>query len=216
MGAVQSLGDDATRERLDFAIIQLLRLIKGVVLEYHQKDAPQINVNVMIAYPRNQLPNELRRKVRFTYGDHSQYSHYLAIRAYADEEGKEDFVLPIENVADSKTSVHRSLPGAPLAFLKKDFEIIDDTQKIQYGKSLPVDLKKEVTDYFKTKSFKSFGCVTITGRNATQLGILVIESDNKYVFGKTDKAKSELNLLLKPFALLMGNLIVADQKLRSL
>jgi hypothetical protein len=168
----------------------------------------------MIAYDREKLPPALNNKIKFTYGDGSRYTHYLAITAYAEEDGKEDFVLPIEDVTELSTAIHRSLPGAPLAFLRKNLEVVDDTRTIDYAKGLPQNLRKELVEYFRTKKFKSFGCVTITGPGAAQLGILVIESDKKYVFGKSAKSRSELNQLLQPFALSMASLILARQTLR--
>jgi hypothetical protein len=207
MAGVDALSDTLSREVVQHLILQILRNIKGIVVSYHRESAPKINVNIMVAYAGDELPHELKTKVKFSYGEDCHYSNYLAIVAYADPDGQEDFVLPVENIVDKTKAQRCSLPGAPLAFLKNDCEIVDDTAKIEYSKSLPTSLKNELVTYFKRKSFKSFGCVPIMGRNATQLGVLVVESDKTYVFGKDDESKSEMNKFLQPFALLLGRLI---------
>jgi len=218
MAAVHSLGNSPSRKDLETTMIQLLKIIKGIALEYHHEEKPDpdsINVNVMVAYERAKLPPDLFNKVRFLHGNSTRYTHYLAITAYAEEDGKEDFVLPVEDPSELASVIQRSLPGAPLAFLRKSMEVIDATREIEYAKGIPPNLKKELTAYFRTKKFRSFGCVTITGPGAVQLGILVIESDKKYVFGKSARSKTELNQLLQPFALSMASLILARDMLRS-
>jgi len=138
----------------------------------------------------------------------------LASDAYAEQEEREAFVLPVEpRAADGAAA--RVLPGAPQAFLHDKPVIIDDTAKTPFGARVEKDVRKKISAYFATKGFKSFASLNIIGkdgdRDGETIGILNVESSGRSLLGKSTGEKSHMAALLRPYCVILG-LIIAEIK----
>jgi len=101
--------------------IQILKCIRAVVVEGYQKqNGLFINANYMVAHHKDSLPAnfELEKRLRFAQKGKDEYEYFLALEGYADDDGKEQFVLPVESKNTDGWEA-RLLPGAPQAFSKK-------------------------------------------------------------------------------------------------
>jgi|GEM_PF-3375892 len=184
--------------------VQILRYMCAVVSERSGLQDVEVNANYMLAYPKSQLPVERLSQLRFSFGNPGRYPIYLALEEYAEDKGRESFVLPVEPKNGDGATM--SLPGGPLAFLKNDTVVEDDTQKIRFAKKVPPNVVREMREYFESKNFRSFGSLNIVGQGK-QLGIVNIESNLTHVLGRTREEKKQIMALLHPFCLLLGEVI---------
>ena len=192
--------------------VNILQSICAVVIEYYGLvDDLEVNANYMVAYDRSAL-TEVEPRLKCAHGDLKRYAYFLALEQYATPTDTADFVLPVEDRSDSK-SRKRSLPGAPFAFLTNETVIIDDVEKIKYGGLLPDNIIEEERSLLEGKKFKSFGCLNIA-RGGRQLGVVNVESNHPYVFGRKQDEKREITSLLHPFCLLLGRVIYARERAR--
>jgi len=186
---------------------QILRSIKAVVIAYQEKGTNvKVNVNYMVAIPRNALESSEWSKVRFSFGDAKRYSHFLALRAYAEDTEVEDFLLPVEDRNDLQNA-KLTLPGAPKAFVTCQNQFIGDTTKIEYPRGLPKDIIAGMKTYFEGKGFKSFVSLNIFQGGGKRLGVLNVDSNKPEVFGTSENQRDEIMLLLSPFCLLLGQIL---------
>jgi hypothetical protein len=183
--------------------VQILNYICAVVVEHGKLPGAEVNANYMLAYHRSVFTEDLRSRLRFAFGNTDRYEFYLALEEYAEDRGRENFVLPVEPKNGDGTM---ALPGAPLAFLKNDTVVEDDVQKIKFAKRVPQSTAAEMREYFVAKSFRSFGSLNIVGRGK-QLGIVNVESNLSHVFGRTQDEKKRVTALLHPFCLLLGEVV---------
>lgn len=201
----RSRPDAATKA---FVTKQILQSITAVVVEYYgEVPGLRVNSNYMVAYPKTAPPRDLESRLRYSWGDQSRYDYFLSLEEYAVDVGREDFVLPIESKGKANY-MDRALPGAPLAFVSNMAVVVDDTASIEYAKGIDSGVVSEIKNYFEGKraDFKSFACLNIVG-GGKQLGIVHIESNNEFVFGKSAEKQEEILSLLQPFCLLLGNII---------
>ena len=204
MAAVYVVSEDLTSKRE--VIVQVLRSIQGAVREHNAHvDGLEVNCNYMRAYPKTALP-ELKGRLKFTFGSLDRYPWFLALEEYADDKGREDFVLPVEERREHKSD-RKSLPGAPLAFLLNETIVIDDLDHFKYPRNLPKTVVEELRAYFEGKSFKSFGSLNIRV-SGKRLGIVNVEANKPFVFGRTEEEKTEITALLHPFCQLLGQMIL--------
>jgi hypothetical protein len=197
--------DRATRT---FVAKQILQSIAAVVFEYYgEVPGLRVNCNYMIAYHKSSPPKDLSSRLRYSWGDHSRYDYFLSLEDYAFDFGREDFVLPVEGKG-TPGYLDRVLPGAPLAFVRNMPVIVDDTKTLEYAKDTDPGVVEESKKYFegKREDFKSFACLNILG-GGKQLGIVHIESNTEFIFGKSKNKTEEILSLLQPFCLLLGNVI---------
>jgi hypothetical protein len=201
----RSQPDPTTRA---FVIKQILQSITAVVVEYYgEVPGLRVNSNYMVAYPKTSAPQDLDSRLRYSWGDRSRYDYFLSLEEYAFDVGREDFVLPVESKGKANY-MDRVLPGAPLAFVRNMAVVVDDTRSIEYPRGIDSGVVSEIKNYFEVKwaDFKSFACLNIAG-GGKQLGIVHIESNREFVFGKSAEKQEEILSLLQPFCLLLGNII---------
>ncbi len=193
----------------------ILVSICAVVIEYYGRvNDLEVNANYMVAHDRSALPR-LESRLKCAFGDRSRYEYFLALELYANDTDTADFVLPVEDKRDrDNKNRKRCLPGAPFAFWTNQTIIVDDVAKIKYGSLIPDSIIKEEESLLEGKRFKSFGCLNII-RRGKQLGIVNVESNKPYVFGKTQNTKSEITALLHPFCLLLGRVIGAEKRVEN-
>jgi len=193
VAAVEGFHKDPSPANKKLLITQVLSSAITTVKAYRQIKDDILNANCMVLYTKESLPPEYRPKVRFYGGDLERFRYFLAIEHWQDWEGSVDFVFPVEDLNDPQ-SVEKSLPGAPLALLLKNFQVVDDTHNADFPPRLRADVKAEVDAYFKGAEFQSFGCVPVPG----QLGVVVIQSKEKNVFGSSKKEKQQTADVLRP------------------
>ena len=186
---------------------QILRSIKAVVIAYQEKGTNvKVNANYMVAIPRDELNPSEWSKVRFSFGDAKRYSHFLALRAYAEDTEVEDFLLPVEDRNDLQNA-KLTLPGAPKAFVTCQNQFIGDTTEIKYPRGLPNDITAGMATYFEGKGFKSFVSLNIFQGGGRRLGVVNVDSSKPEVFGSSEDQREEIMLLLSPFCLLLGQIL---------
>ena len=113
----------------------ILRTIQSVVAAYHDNNAARnINVNYMHAITAEDLHGDWRKVRFYLEKEKSRYGCFLALREYASDEEREDFILPVERKGTTESD--RVLPGAPEAFMNVRYVAIDDTSKIEYPREL--------------------------------------------------------------------------------
>jgi hypothetical protein len=193
IAAIEGFNKNPTVENKKALITQVLSSAITTVKAYRQIKDDILNANCMVLYTKESLPLEQKKKIRFFGSDVDRFRYFLAIEHWEDWEGSVDFVLPVEDLSDPQ-SVEKSLPGAPLALLQKSFQVVDDTYNMDFAERLRNDVKAELEAYFKGADFRSFGCVTVPG----QLGVVVIQSTEKNVFGTSKKEKQQTADLLRP------------------
>jgi hypothetical protein len=185
---------------------QILQSIRAVVLQYYGDAAGlEVNCNYMLAHVAPSAPAELRARVLVPLGDAGRYSHFLSLEEYALDIGRENFALPVPKREDPQ-ALSILLPGAPTAFFTNSRELVDDTEKVVFSAGLGKETIDKIKAYFKRKSFKSFACLNIA-RGGKQIGVLNIESNQKWVFGETQAEKDEVERFLLPFSLLLGYIL---------
>lgn len=188
----------------------ILRSLCAVVAEYYGKQANlEVNANYMVAFHKSLIDRAILDRLRFAFGDMGRYEFFLALSEYAEDRGRENFILPVEN-RNSPKAQRLSLPGAPLAFVRNNTEIVDDVGKIRYGKDIPSEVIGEMSEYFTNKNFRSFGSINIAG-GGKQLGVVNVESNFTHVFGKTQAQKKEIVALLHPFCSLLAFVITPNE-----
>lgn len=169
---------------------------------YYLRSKSHANANWMIAIPSHELRADDKSKVRYTYGDTARYSYYLALRDYANNQGSQDFILPVEN-RDDQASLGRTLPGAPEAFIRREHLYVS-TKDLTFAPEVPKSVKDAIAGYFKQQKFTCFVSLILYGDNNTPLGIVNIESDNDAV----DKRRmTDLGVALEPFLALLSLVI---------
>jgi hypothetical protein len=207
VAAVSAYADnpnDITRAEITKTILTAICFVMHL---YHPNERGLwFNANCMIAYDRNRVPPDVKKRVLFTWGDLDRYEYYLLLYAYADSKGAQNFSLPVEpkNVGDS---YNRVLPGAPQAFLLNETVICDNIRDIQYLEAVPSSVREQIGAYFQGRTtFQSFACLNVAfgGR---QVGLVNIESSHRDIFGANQEHKAELEALLFPFCFLLGFLI---------
>lgn len=211
VAAVSSyLSDPTDKKRFDITR-SILKAICAVMRLYHvQVRALSFNANCMVAYQRDDAPDEMAKRLKFAWGDLSRYDYYLSLYAYAEPKGVQNFALPVEPKNDPH-SWRKMLPGAPEAFLINETIIIDNIRKLSYADAIPFEIREEISVYFKKRrTFESFACVNIV-YGGRQVGVLNIECSTKNIFGRGQKHKDELQSLLFPFCFLLGFLIENNQ-----
>jgi len=210
--AIAAIGgyNNAPREDIRRLMAQrILECIRAVVLNsYGAPEGLVINANYMVAYHRDRLPEgfNIEKRLRFNGAKRaSDFEYFLALEGYADEEGSENFVLPVES-HDAPGWEKRLLPGAPQAFSQGGPVVIDNTAKVPFPQGFDHVLQSEINQYFSTKAFKSFAVLNVIYGGA-RLGVINVESNRQSVFGTSMEKKEEVKSMIKPFCLLMGFLI---------
>jgi hypothetical protein len=204
--AIAAVDNPATTQNATTIIRDILRSIQSIVIAYHKKEsALEINVNYMEAIAAEKLTESDWGKILFyDQASKSRYEYFLALREYASDQEREDFILPVERRNTPEAA--RVLPGAPEAFMKLRYVAIDDTSKINYPSELPREIANQMKSYFKSKAFKSFGAVPVIG-NGQPLGVVNVDSTEVEVFGNSEQEQREIATLLSPFCLLLGKIV---------
>ena len=204
--AVAVVGGLSSTQSPKEAMIIILKTIVGVVRQYHNwEEGAKINANCMVAYPVANPPTDLQNRLRFARPA-GTFSHYLAIQEYAFPEGKENFILPVEDINQGGWQKF-ILIGAPRVFAQSaQLELVDDTRRAKFPHGFPKDIKKLVEAYFGSKHFRSFASLSII-HDARAVGVLSIETDSTYIFGKSELTKKEVRELVEPLASLLGFII---------
>lgn len=193
-----------TREGSSPVAVLILSAIKTVMEDF--LEIPKTNVNYMRAYAAGECPETIRKRVRFAFGDHARYSHYLCLVEYAKQHGKEVFALPVES-AQSPLARSGLLQGAPVAFQLNKPVYIRDTARIEYPKGIPAKMVAELKEYFRDKPFQSFLSIPILGAGGFPVGVLNIDSDHKYAFGRRDDQLEYIAAIISPLSGLLGAII---------
>ncbi len=185
---------------------QILQSIRAVVIEYYsEKRYLRVNVNYMLAQLYETALPPVKERVRFAESNSAVYEHLLVLKEYAEDEGREDFALAVPGRNRGATERHVA-PGAPEAFFRGTTTILDDTGKIAFPKGFDRGSAEHIKQYFSTKGFKSFASINII-HGGERLGVVNVESNQPFVFGKTEENKKEVEALVKPFCLLLGFVI---------
>jgi len=181
---------------------QILGIVTTVVRKYHGNDELPIRSNLMRVSPCG-IEDAVYRRLKFVEGT-AAIKECLELITYDDERAV-DLVLPIPADGDRA----KALPGAPLAFLGRSVEIVDDTGTIQFPSGLPEAIRQAQKTYFSQHGFRSFAslCVVAKGR---VVGVANIESDETHVFGRTDEDKARLAKYVLPFCSAFGILLSGD------
>jgi len=182
---------------------QILTSIQAVVTEYNdRRPGLAINVNYMRAYPFATAPAAAKTRLRFAKKGVTTYGCVLMLTEYADDEGRESFSLPVPDETDQEAA-KLLLPGAPEAFFNTTTAVIPQTEKVEFPTGFDPAVKAEIKAYFASKRFQSFASMTIIHRGE-KCGVVNIESNAEYVFGRREEEQKELAGLIKPFSLLLG------------
>jgi hypothetical protein len=205
MVAVERYHRNPSDELRDYLCEQILRDICSVVHSYMEIGSNvQLNSNIMVAIPVAQATNDHWDLVRFAYQDRKDYGHLLLLKHYGNLKGKERFALPVV----SKTAVSKwqdwVLLGAPETFLREEILVIN-TQRLDFAKHVPQNIRKEIEGYFAGKGFRSFACLPVPGDGSLR-GIVHIESDQDDIFRKSAEIQSEIARVLLPFCALLGQI----------
>lgn len=178
----------------------LLRNVVAVVSKYSEKTL-RINANYMVVIPKASMTPADYAKVKFAEtAKLNDYPFFLALKEYAVNSGREEFLLPVE----AKTSgwEGRVLPGAPRAFLTNMPDVVDDTAKLKFGSGIPAGTTKDLRAYLAGKEFESFASMAIFSDGRT-VGVLNVESNQPFIFGQGE-AKEHVQDLLRPYVSLFG------------
>jgi hypothetical protein len=194
-------GDGATVARLVLnRIVSLMEKYLGV---------SKINANYMHAYKAEECPKAVWNRLRFAFGDRSNYSHILALTQYASDMEREDFALPVER--DTVEGNLRLLPGASKAFCKRRMVYIPDTSAIKHPGGLKPAEVQEHKAYLSSKSFKSFLCVPILNAAGEPVGVLNLDADRKRAFGQTEEEAVPISTIALPFCALLSAIIAKGE-----
>ncbi len=205
LGAIYHYRAQPAPEARKLVARNILKTICAVVQGYRGKHNDiEIDANYMVAYDKSSAPRSL--PLRFAWGEKGRYKHFLALETYADDMRTKTFALPVEDESDPQAA-KRVLPGAPRAFFNDAWEIIDSTARISYPEATDKAVLKDMKDYFRQSRFKSFASLPIIGKGGKKLGIVNIDSNQEFVFGKTEDEKNEIASLVYPFCLLLGLII---------
>jgi len=152
----------------------------------------------MMPMSKDKVLPDHQSKVQFNSLAPENYDHFLALKDYAFPDGMENFILPIDDSNDAL------LAGAPEAFVKNRTSVIDNTAEIKFARNTARHVVKAQKAYFKRKGFKSFASLVILGEGGNPLGIVNIECNQRFIFGKTEEEKNEVSTLLHPFCSLLA------------
>ncbi len=176
---------------------RILGIITTVVRKYHGDDGLPIRSNLMrVRTCAN--GDALYQRLKFVDGTSTDIKKCLELITY-EEEGAVDLVLPIPPIVASD----KALPGAPLAFVRRTAEIVDDTSAIVFPAGLPDAVRDSQKRYFAEQSFRSFASLCVVA-NGQVVGVANIESDSTHVFGRTKEDKESLAKYLLPFCSAFG------------
>jgi hypothetical protein len=184
---------------------QILDDICLVIQSYVEFDSrPRLNSNIMVAIPVAQTNAADWDLARFVYQKREDYGHLLILRHYASPEGQEHFALPVVNPSAVQEWRDWVLLGAPDAFLRQEVLVIK-TQKLDFAKHVPQNIRDQITNYFAVKAFRSFACLPVLGDGSLR-GIVHVESDQEDIFQKSEEVQSEIAKVLHPFCALLGQI----------
>jgi hypothetical protein len=181
----------------------LLRTMTAVVRKYRGENSNvQIRTNLMIV--RN-CTAELKARLRFI-SEREEVEKCLELLVYDNDEMVRDLVLPLPKSGEIKDA----LPGAPSALIGEAPVIVDDTNHIEFSKTLAPKTKTAMQEYFASKDarFKSFASLRVVGAG-NAIAVVNVECADKHVFGTAEEEKVELVAYLFPFCSTLG-ILVAD------
>ncbi len=184
------------------------RFIMHLLVSLMEKYLPgsKINASYMHAYKAEECPEPIRSKLRFAFSDPRHYSHFLSIIEYASDTDREGFALPVE------LDAARLLPGAPLAFRRNRMVYVEDTSAIKFPIGLNPGEVRQQSEYFSTKSFKSFLSVPIPNAEGEPVGVLNVDANRKFAFGQTEREAIANSTIVLPFCALLSAIITRGDK----
>jgi len=221
---------DITRpDEVDLVIRFILQNVVSLASAFDgQPDGVRYAANVMVYYSRVGIAAEeeaaLRGKILFFDRDPLGLAGYLKMEptlststdsASNQDSSLDDFTLPVERVEVSPQGRYRQLPGAPLAFQQNGALHYDDTTSLgewcrRYG-DFSESIAKQVETYFlseKAQRIKSFVSLAIPDSAEKQrpIGVLNVHRNRPNML-RGEEAFPLFFPLLKPYAMLIGNLL---------
>jgi hypothetical protein len=116
----------------------------------------------------------------------------------------QDFALPVDK------DEHRLFFGAPRAFVTGKNSIIDDIINNSINDLLqgqPHVVATKIRDFFTKMEYKSFASIPLRTSKGKIIGVVNIQSNQPYVFGRNGEEADEIKNYINPFFIILTALI---------
>jgi len=194
---------------------RMLKPIASLAAYFTGVNSAKINVNYMVVQYAEALTEEEIKSAKFTYGDPSRYTCFLALRDYA-RAGTNFIRLPVEPMDDHSWQ-ERTLPGAPEAFLRRG-PTVCNKRDLTFGAAVPQEIRAAQLKYFLMQPFDTvISLPLIPTLNYTEDGspIGILNLDLGLDGGSLDIEEAhedikELEALLSPLNVLMADILISE------
>lgn len=204
-----------TEEQISDAQGSLLKFISKFVAAYYvDKTGLEISANLMVRKEiTDYREDEFRQKVYFCDPARlpSSYECVLVMVKTSSPlvNVPQDFALPVDKDED------RLFFGAPKAFVTGSDSIINNV-KNDSGNGNAIDLilkgqpnvvAKGIRDHFQKMEYESFASIPLRTSKGKIIGVINIQSNRPYIFGKNNQDADEIKKYLTPFFSVLTALI---------